>query len=1072
MKQILFLIIMVFSIAVVNAQTLTTDGRLIKDDQGNKVILRGIGTGNWVLMEGYMMKTAGVAGTQHEFRNKLIEVIGETATDEFFELWWDNHMTKADVDSMAKWGFNSLRLAMHYNQFTPPIEEESAADLNNKTYTWHQSGFDRVDDVLSWCEANNMYLILDLHAAPGGQGRNADISDYDAGKPSLWEDVNNRHKMVALWKKLAERYKDESWIGGYDLLNETNWSELKDNGNEMLWSLLKECTDAIRSTGDDHIIFLEGNDWANNYDGLPDPLWDDNLVISFHKYWNNVDANSLDWIIAKSEQHNVPLWLGESGENSNVWYTHLIQLCESKDIGWSWWPVKKNGINNVMFVEEPESYKKLIDGWRSSETSDDVTGQAAIDAVTDWANNHKIENIRVMYDVLDAMLRQPHSYDTKPYKKHEIGDKTWFADYDMGRNGYAYWDTDTANLSLVTDYTDWNTGWAYRSDGVDIQHCSDVNQDGSLAGAPYNVGWTADDEWLQYTVSNTEATEQAYTLNIRHAGNKAKVKLMVNDIDAASILELPSTGGYESWTTTTFKDIILPVGEVKIVFYLEQGGANLNYFEFVDPQPVSSVGFKAFSASSDEYGSKVYLTLNKEVTSVNTLQISDFGLSDENGADFPLTAVGLHPENSKVLILTTASAFTFFDVMHLSYNGSSVKSGAEELASFSNLAIQNNLPLRHAIPGKIEAEAFHYNHGFTFENTSDVGGGQNSSYARDGYFLDYLVSIQNTAYYDLSMRVASENNAPRLSMWLSSDNGVSFEKLATVSLSSTGGWATWQTQNGPSVLLNKGNYVLRFKVEQQEHNLNWFEFKQVGEVISDDPDEIFSADNFQLSYVAPSCHQLADGSITIISKLAPVDVVINNGQIHPVSQNNAYTITDLSAGEYELMVTSVNNYHSHHKVILNEAQALYSKAMVSGSKVSFTIEGGEAPYSIILNGQTYVSQSSALTLKNLASGTYTASVMDSNQCSEDAQLSFTINAVDIFPNPVSDGVLNITCPTHAEEQAYTLDIYSINGQHILSEQRKTASGSMTVQINHLKKGVYVLKVSSDSIIETIRFILR
>ncbi|TRX65711.1 cellulase family glycosylhydrolase [Carboxylicivirga sp. M1479] len=1069
MKYILSLIVIVLSISVTNAQTLTTDGKLIKDDQGQKVILRGIGTGNWVLMEGYMMKTAGVAGTQHEFRDKLTEAIGETATDEFFELWWNNHMTKADVDSMAKWGFNSLRLAMHYNQFTLPIEEESAEDLSSKNYTWHQSGFDRVDDVLSWCEANNMYLILDLHAAPGGQGRNADICDYDDSKPSLWEDVNNRHKTVALWRKLAERYKDEAWIGGYDLINETNWSELKDDSNQMLWSLLEECTDAIRATGDKHIVFLEGNDWANNYDGLPDPLWDDNLVISFHKYWNNVDDNSLDWIIEKSDKYNVPLWLGESGENSNVWYTHLIELCECKDIGWSWWPVKKNGINNIMYLEEPQAYKKLIDGWRTSGTSDDLTGQAAIDAVTEWANNHKIENVVVMHDVIDAMIRQPQTYETKPYKKHDVGDKTWFANYDLGRNGYAYWDTDTANLSQVTDYTDWNTGWAYRSDGVDIQHCSDKLQDGSFVEAPYNVGWTADNEWLQYTINNT--TEQSYTLNIRHAGGAAKIRLMANGIDVTSSLELPSTANYETWTNTSYEGIILPAGQVKVVFYFEQGGANLNYFEFIDPQPISSVEFKAFSAESNKLGNQVYLTLNKEVSSVTGMLLSEFGLSDQTGAPVELNSLNVSSENAKVIELTTSKTFTYFDELLLSYSGSSVKSGSEALAHFSNLPISNNLPQRHAVAGKIEAEDFHVNNGFAFENTSDVGGGKNSSYAREGYYLDYLISVQNTAYYDLTMRVASENNAPKISMWLSKDGGETFESVANITLSSTGGWSTWQTQNAASLLLNKGEYQLRFKVEQQEHNLNWFEFKQVGESISDDPDEIYSAENFIISYVSPSCYQLADGSITIISKRAPINVFLNNGSAHPISQNIEYKISDLAAGEYDLLATSINNYDSYHQVILNEAEALYSKALVEGSQVSFVIEGGEAPYTINVNGQSHTSQTSTLTLKNLSKGNYSATIMDSNQCSEDAQLSFTIGAVELYPNPVNGGVLHIKCPISVEEQMYSLEIYSINGQRLSGHNQTTINSQITMNVSHLRSGMYFLKVAGKDFAESISFIV-
>ena len=68
-----------------------------------------------------------------------------------------------------------------------------------------------------------MYVILDLHAAPGGQGMDQGISDYDPSKPSLWESEANRDKTVALWQRIAAYYAEEPWIAGYDLINETNW---------------------------------------------------------------------------------------------------------------------------------------------------------------------------------------------------------------------------------------------------------------------------------------------------------------------------------------------------------------------------------------------------------------------------------------------------------------------------------------------------------------------------------------------------------------------------------------------------------------------------------------------------------------------------------------------------------------------------------------------------------------------------------------------------------------------------------------------------------------------------------
>ena len=70
------------------------------------------------------------------------------------------------------------------------------------------------DSLVKWCKEREMYVILDLHAAPGGQGYDAAISDYDPSKPSLWESIQNRHKMASLWKRIAEHYVDEPWVAG------------------------------------------------------------------------------------------------------------------------------------------------------------------------------------------------------------------------------------------------------------------------------------------------------------------------------------------------------------------------------------------------------------------------------------------------------------------------------------------------------------------------------------------------------------------------------------------------------------------------------------------------------------------------------------------------------------------------------------------------------------------------------------------------------------------------------------------------------------------------------------------
>ena len=94
--------------------------------------------------------------------------------------------------------FLTFKLNLHYNLFTLPIEKEPVEGEN----TWLDKGFSIVDELLQWCEENQVYLILDLHAAPGGQGANASISDYNPDLPSLWESDLNKNKTIALWKKI------------------------------------------------------------------------------------------------------------------------------------------------------------------------------------------------------------------------------------------------------------------------------------------------------------------------------------------------------------------------------------------------------------------------------------------------------------------------------------------------------------------------------------------------------------------------------------------------------------------------------------------------------------------------------------------------------------------------------------------------------------------------------------------------------------------------------------------------------------------------------------------------------
>lgn len=537
---------------------LKTQNTKIVNGNGEEVLLRGIGLGGWLLQEGYMIKTSAFANAEHQIRKNIENLIGAAKTDEFYSKYHENFITREDIDSITSWGFNSIRLPMHYNKLTP----------EDQPYVYTEEGFLTIDTLLSWCKANEIYLILDLHAAPGGQS-DEPISDYDPSKPSLWESDLNKQRTVDLWKKLAQRYVDEEWIGGYDLINEPKWN--LGTNNEPLRELYIQITDAIRDIDTNHIIFIEGNWFATNFTGLTPP-WDNNMCYSFHKYWNENSQASIQGYL-NLRNYNVPLWNGESGENSNQWFAESIKLMEDNNVGWAWWTHKKiDNIAGPLSAVKLPQYQQLLDYW--SGTGSKPSESFAYAALLAQADKLKISQCEFHPDMIDAMFRQVQENTSVPYKKNNIPGRIYMVNYDMGQNGVAYSDFENQNSTGSPGGQAWNNGGVYRNDGVDIERCSDNFTNG------YNVGWIESGEWLKFTVDIEIAGVYSASIRLACANPGGKISLNLEDRALGKLIDVPVTGGWQNWQTVILDNVELPAGrhELSVKFYF--GGFNINFIEF------------------------------------------------------------------------------------------------------------------------------------------------------------------------------------------------------------------------------------------------------------------------------------------------------------------------------------------------------------------------------------------------------------------------------------------------------------------------------------------------------------
>jgi len=337
---------------------------------GQPFIPRGIGIGEWLNIESYMLGlelASDVPGLgETRLRAALVEAMGAEGANEFFATWEANIVTEADVATWADWGVNSVRVPINYHS----ISSGPGATI--------EAGFAAIDRLIAWCKARHIYVILDLHAAPGAQNCE-EMGDSADGIAHLWTEPGMyRQWTIDLWRTIAARYRDEPAVGGYDILDEPYDTEASGDfstGIATLREFYLDVTTAIRSVDANHVLFFEGTNWssidsspvgANGFAGLA-PAWDPQMAWAFHKYWDPNTEAALQGYLDLRSQTERPVWNGETGEDETPgWTAAMIPLLESHQIGWNMWTYKKvdNGANYYSIVPPPNwsAMKRYLEG--------------------------------------------------------------------------------------------------------------------------------------------------------------------------------------------------------------------------------------------------------------------------------------------------------------------------------------------------------------------------------------------------------------------------------------------------------------------------------------------------------------------------------------------------------------------------------------------------------------------------------------------------------------------------------------------------------------------------------------
>lgn len=331
------------------------DGKRLVDGHGATFAVKGINLGNWLFPEAYMFGFNTRAFTPQDLTDGIARLIGREQAARFWAEFRDVYIRKDDIAFIKAAGFNTVRVPLSWRLF---------ATDDGGAVTFAGPGWSLVDRLTQWCRELDLRIILDLHSAPGGQ--TGHTHDEGTGYPLTFYVPQYRRLTIALWQRLAAHYRDQTTILGYDLLNEpiSPFADI-DYLNPRLQPLYREIVTAIRSVDRYHAVLLGGAQWDTNF-AVFDRPFDANAVYTYHKFWFDPNRAAVQEYVNFSNRWNVPVIIGETGENDDSWNIKARELHERLGIGWIFWSYKNLGSPHaVVTMRRPPGYDVVAKAFAS-----------------------------------------------------------------------------------------------------------------------------------------------------------------------------------------------------------------------------------------------------------------------------------------------------------------------------------------------------------------------------------------------------------------------------------------------------------------------------------------------------------------------------------------------------------------------------------------------------------------------------------------------------------------------------------------------------------------------------------
>ncbi|KAH7311607.1 glycoside hydrolase superfamily [Stachybotrys elegans] len=192
--------------------------------------IRGVNLGCQFIVERWMAEDSWARMGCQNYNDEwaCTEGIGQAAADKAFDTHWDTWTTEDDIKEIAWIGLNTIRI---------PVGFWIYEDLVWDSEYYPRGGLPYLDRLVGWCKKHGIYVIIDLHGAPGSQSPNEQFTGHSIPVPEFYTAENYERALKFLERMTNRIHTNANYttVGMLQVLNEpVRTAAFRDKAADMI----------------------------------------------------------------------------------------------------------------------------------------------------------------------------------------------------------------------------------------------------------------------------------------------------------------------------------------------------------------------------------------------------------------------------------------------------------------------------------------------------------------------------------------------------------------------------------------------------------------------------------------------------------------------------------------------------------------------------------------------------------------------------------------------------------------------------------------------------------------------